>query len=150
MKKSTIVLLSGYFGDIPVSKISDKEIRFSIVRLYCFLSKHAKPIAEEMETLRSTIVGDRQDEVNTYVQLMEKGDEESLKAASEMKECVRIAQDFTEMTRRLYDEDVSIDEDIPRVPLLSLYEALADCGFPKYKKEPGLTVIESEFKSVIE
>ena len=150
MKKSELKVFTDYFGQLPLSKVKDQETRLAIVKLYCELSKLLKPVTDEIEILRNTIVGDKQNDVNQYVLLREKGDEESMKKADEMVDCIQIEKDFREATRRVYEEVLPDDVKIPKVQLGVLYEALMDCGFPKLRQDAGLSTIVAEFPYFVE
>jgi len=150
MTKAELKVYTDYFGQLPLGNVKDQEVRLSIVKLYCELSKLLKPVTDEIELLRTTIVGEKQDEVNEYVLLKERGDEDSVLEAEGMTDCVRIEKDFQEATRRLYEEELPEGTVLPKIPLATLYDALLDCGFPKLSFNVGLSVIVQEFAPFID
>ena len=150
MKKSELKALTDYLGELPMGKIEDTAIRRAVIRLYCRLSAINRPVAESIETLRLSVIGDKQKDVITYLNLVQAGDEASLKKAAEMTECVQIEKDYEVMLGEILRQDVPADADIPTIPLDTLYTALADCGFPRMPKDVGPAAIEAEFRSIIE
>ena len=150
MKKSELKILSDYFGELPMGSIKDSDIRRAVIKFYCQLAALYKPIAEEMETMRTSVIGDKQQDVITYLKLQQAGDEESIKKANEMEDCVRIESDFKVMSHEILNQNLPDDTELPKIPLDVLYEALADCGFPKLSINAGPSAIANQFRPIIE
>ncbi len=145
MKKLELKTLADFFGaKLPAGKIKDRETRLAIVGLYSSLALPMKKIDEEIESVRKSLVGDKQDEIEKYAALIEKGDDDSAKEAASMKDCVKIESDFSEAVRRIYEEDIEIP--LRKVSLALLYDALCDCGFDSMP----IAVVENTFYQVIE
>lgn len=160
MKKIDVRNYADYFGkSISVSKISDKETRFAIVRLYTSLSQAAKKIADEIEEMRKTLVGDKEEDAMKYVELIKRSEnteltqeerDKAVEEANSMEEIHRIDKDFQEMTSNYYSEDFDTSV-IKKVPLEVLYEALVECNFPNFvNMDPSLSEIENIFAGIIE
>ena len=157
MKKLEIRMLAEFFGaQLPASKIKNREVCIDIVRLYGSLAKANKEIGEEMEDLRKNLVGDKEEELKKYSDLLQKANDEKLdekerkkakKEADAMTECVKIDQDFREAANKLFEEDS--DADIKKVSLETLYEALCDCGFSGFAQELPIAAVEANFANVI-
>ena len=152
MKKIEIRSLADYFGvRLPASKIKNRDVRISIVRLYSSLSKADREIVGEIEEIKKNLVGDKAEEMQKFSGLLAKAEnkeltEEERKAAKEeadgMTECVRINEDFQEAITKLFNEDS--DAVVTKVPLEVLYEAISDCG-----DEFPLAEVERSFRNIL-
>lgn len=157
MKKIELRSLAEYFGaKLPAAKIKDRDVRIAIVRLYGSLAKANRDIQDEIDSLRTGLVGDKEEEVNKYALLMQKATDEKLnkkerekaeKEAASMEDCVRINKDFSEGVAKLFEEHC--DPDIKKVSLEVIYEALSDCGFIGFGTELSIGAVGEIFKDVI-
>ena len=157
MKKIEIKSLAEYFGaKLPASKIKDRDVRIAIVRLYGSLAKENKEIQEEIESLRKGLVGDKEEDLRKYSELLQKANDEKLnekerkkakKESESMEDCVRIDKDFQEGVSKLLNEESNAD--IKKVSLEVLYEALSDCGFVGFGTELSIGAVEGIFKDVL-
>lgn len=158
MKKLELKSLAEYFGNfLPAGKIKDRETRIAIVRLYGSLAKANMGVIDEIEATRKGLVGDKQEEINEYAKWLAKsGDpklsEEQRKEAKEkaesMSDCVRIDKDFAEATSKILAEE--INPELKKVSLETMFDALADCGFPRFNPEMSISEVQTIFKDVIE
>ena len=158
MKKIEIKSLTEYFGNfLPVGKIQNRETRLAIVMLYGSLCKANKDIAEELESTRKALVGDKEEEIQKYAALIqksldtrleEKEREKARKEAEKMEDCVKIDKDFSLAQQRIFNEDMDVQ--VKKVSLEMLYDALADCGFPRFGEDCPISVIQDAFAQVIE
>ena len=158
MKKIELKSMAEYFGKfLPAGHIKDRETRIAIVRLYGSLAKANMDVINEIESIRTGLVGDKQDDVNKYAALIQKSfnkdlaEEERKKAREEaeaMTECVRIDKDYSEAVTKVYNEE--IEPELKKVSLEVLYEALSDCGFPRFSPEMTIADVAETFKDVIE
>ena len=157
MKKLELKSLAEYFGQfLPAGKIKDRETRLAVVLLYGSLAKPAKEVADEIETIRRSLTEGKDEELKTYADLMRKaGDKkltdaerEAVKAeANGMTDCVQIDKDFQEAVEKIHAEET--EPDIKKIPLGLLYDALADCGFPRFSPDMPISAVEAVFKDVI-
>lgn len=157
MKKIELKSMAEYFGAfLPASKIKNRETRLSVVMLYGSLAKPAKDVADEVETVRKSLVEGHDEELKKYSDLLQKAANKELtederkkakKEAEGMKECVKIEKDFQEAANKIYNEEVN--PDLKKIPLELLYDALTDCGFPNFEKDLPIGAVEYTFKAVI-
>ena len=157
MKKIELKSLTEYFGNfLPAGKIQNRETRIAIVLLYGSLCKPNKEVAEELEGIRKGLVGDKEEEIQKYVSLLQKAmntslsEEEREKAKKEaegMTECAKIDKDFSLATQRVYNEEIDVKP--KKISLELLYDALADCGFPQFGADCPISVIQDNFAQVI-
>lgn len=157
MNKLEVKNLAEYFGiHVPASKIKDRDVRTAIVRLYASLAKANKETLDDLEEIRKSLTKDHEEEIKKYADLLNKAaddkltDEEKAAAKREaegMTECVRIDNDYREASEKLFAEESTAF--IAKVPLEVIYEALSDCGFPGYKAELPIMVVEQIYANVI-
>lgn len=158
MKKIELKSMAEYFGTfLPAGKIKNRETRLAIVMLYGSLAKPNKDFLDEIETVRKSLCEGHEEEIQKYASLINKANDASLdekerkeaKAEAEkMTECVRIDKDYAEAVRKLENEEVSAP--IKSVPLEVLYDALCDCGFPRFNPDMPIAAVAEIFKSIIE
>ena len=146
MKKKDLKFYGEYFGStLPIGKIGDKTIRLAIVSLYASLASPYKQLMSEMEAVRTALVAGHEAEITEYAKLMESGETEK---ANAMTECARINGDYVEAVNKMLDEEANVD--VKRVPLFTLIDALADCGYPALNPNAGLADIANLFRAVID
>jgi len=157
MKKIEVKSLAEYFGaKLPASKIKDRNTRIEIVTLYTSLAAANKKISEEQEELRKGLVGDKEEDIRKYSELLQKANDEKLdekerakakKEAEGMTECLRIEKDFSEGINKLFNEDY--EGSVRTISLEVLYEALSDCNFAGFNGDLPIAAVEELFKNVI-
>ena len=157
MKKIELKSMAEYFGNfIPAGKIQNRDARLAVVMLYGSLAKPAKEIGDEVEAVRVALTKDHEEELQKYSTLIQKSfnkelsEDERNKAKEEaeaMTECVKIDKDFQEATGKIYDED--IDVPIKKISLELLFDALSDCGFPRFDPNLSIAAVEEIFKVVL-
>ena len=157
MKKLELKSMAEYFGTyLPAGKIKNRETRISIVMLYGSLAKPAKEMAEEVEAVRKSLTEGKDEELKKYVELIKKSNDASLseeerKAAKTeaegMSDCVQIDKDFAEALSKINNEEVELS--LKKIPLELLYDALTDCGFPRFSPDMPIAAVQDVFKSVI-
>lgn len=155
MKKSQLKTYTEYFGGrLQVGKIADKETRMEMVMLFASLHKAYKPVADEIEDVRKSLVEGHESEIAKYASLLNYdsslSEEENAKRreeAASMSECVRIESDFKEASDKILAEEV--DSKVRKVSLATMYEALMACGFPGLPEDAPLGIVSEMFEELI-
>jgi len=157
MNKAELGNITQYFGSkLPAGRIANRDTRIAIVCLYSSLAAAKRMVDDELETLRKSLVGDKEAEIAKYGELMAKAADEKLsndermKAKAEadaMTECAKIDMDFQSAAGKVLAEEVTAD--IRKVSLELLYDALSDCGFPTLSPDIPIAAVEQIFKPVI-
>lgn len=157
MKKIELKSMAEYFGTfLPAGKIKDREARLAVVMLYGSIAKTAKEIGDEVEAVRLALTKDHEEDLRKYSELLQKSfnpelpENERKKAKKEaegMTECVKIDKDFQEAAGKIYDEE--IEPDIKKIPIELLFDALSDCGFPRFSPDMSIAAVEEVFKTVL-
>jgi hypothetical protein len=158
MKKIELKNLAEYFGRrLPANRITERETRIAVVRLYGSLALAYKGVTDEIEEIRKGLVGDHEPDVRKWAQLEQKAKDEKAtkkereaakKEADSMKECVRINNDYEQAVTALLSEDIEVE--VKKVPLEVLYEALCDCDFPNLDPSIPVGELAQMFAPVIE
>ena len=157
MNKAELGNITQYFGSqLPAGRIANRDTRIAIVCLYSSLAAAKRMVDDELETLRKSLVGDKEAEIAKYGELMAKAADEKLsndermKAKAEadaMTECAKIDADFQAAAGKILTEQVTAD--IRKVKLELLYDALSDCDFPTFSPDMPIVAVEQIFKPVL-
>lgn len=158
MNKGELKNLSQYFGTrLPAGKIQNRDVRIAIVRLYASLAVADKAITDEMEEMRKTLVGDKEEELRRWSELNARAEDANLSADDRMKakteadamtECANINRDYIKSVNDMLAEESNAE--VRKVSLEVLYEALSDCGFPTFDENMPIAAVEQIFAHVIE
>ena len=157
MKKIELKSMAEYFGNfLPAGKIQNRDARLAVVMLYGSLAKPAKEIGDEIEAVRAALTKDHEEELQKYSELLQKSTNNELsederkkakKDAEAMTECVKIDKDFQEASQKIFDEETEVP--VKKISLELLFDALSDCGFPRFDPNLSIAAVEGIFKGVI-
>ena len=150
MKNKDLKALTDYFGkQMPIEKITNRDTRLAIIGLYASLARAWDEKEKDINSVRTKLLEGHEEDFQLYGQLLYENSEESKQKAADMKECVRIDEDFQQAVNTILEEENPCS--IKKVPLELLFDALLDCGFPGLNNEAiSIMLIQRLFNDVIE
>lgn len=106
MKKSEIRNIVSALESLPLKECEDREMKISLIQDRVYLKRIAAEIEADIASLRSEIIGDKQDKVNEYFAAVQSNDND--KAKELLPEIKDVVMDFDKASTQMLNQDVPV------------------------------------------
>lgn len=106
MKKSEIRNIVAALESLPLKECKDREMKISLIQDRVYLKRLAADIEADIASLRSEIIGEKQEMVNEYFAAMQSND--NAKAKELLPEIKDVVMDFDKASMQLLNQDVPV------------------------------------------
>lgn len=129
MKKAQVKQISELLETVPVMSMKDRGLRARLIQLRVYLKRKNADITADIDETRKTVIGDRQDDVNKYFQLL-----------NEAQEAARKGE--TDKVKELQDKAKALDVEKVIAEFEEAYKALMDSEMEGIKLPRTVTMEE--------
>ena len=106
MKKSEIRSIVSALDALPLRDCEDRELKIALIQDRVYLKRIAADIESDISSLRSEIIGDRQDKVNEYFAAAQGNDTDRAKEL--LPEVKDVILDFDRASSQMLSGDVPV------------------------------------------
>lgn len=106
MKKSEIRNIVSALESLPLKECKDRELKISLIQDRVYLKRLAAEIEADIASLRSEIIGDKQDRVNEYFASVQSDPERAKGIFPEIRDVV---MDFDRACSQMLNQDVRVE-----------------------------------------
>ena len=106
MKKSEIKGIVAVLNRLPLKECHDRDMKISLIQDRVYLKRIAAEIEGDITSLRSEIIGDKQNKVNEYFAAVQSCDNDTAKGL--LPEVKEVILDFDRASSQLLNQNVDV------------------------------------------